>query len=48
MQMEMQVAVDMIELQAGGVKFFKLGMDFGAELFAQIAPEEILQAGANG
>ena len=35
MQMEMQVAVDVIQRQAGGVEFFKLRVDLGAELFAQ-------------
>ena len=32
MQMQMQMAVDVVERQAGGVEFFKLRVDFGAEL----------------
>ena len=35
MQMQMQMAVDVVERQAGGVEFFKLRVNFGAELFAQ-------------
>ena len=45
MQMQMQMAVDVVERQAGGVEFFKLGVDFGAQLFAQAALEKIAQAG---
>ena len=47
MQVQMQVAVDVVERQAGGVEFFKLGVDFRAQLFAQAAIEEITQAGAD-
>ena len=45
--MQMQMAVDMVERQAGGVEFFKLGMDFGAQLRAQIALEKITEPGCD-
>ena len=48
MQMQMQMAVDVVERQTGGVEFFKLRVDFGAELFAQAALEKIIHAGADG
>ena len=48
MQMQMQMAVDMVERQAGGVEFFKLRVDFGAKLFAQAALEKIAHADADG
>ncbi len=44
MQMQMQMAVDMIERQTGGVKFLKLRMDFGAKLSAQAALEKVTEA----
>ena len=48
MQMQMQVAVDMVERQAGGAEFFKLRVNFGAQLFAQAALEKIAEAGGDG
>ena len=48
MQMQVQMAVDVVERQAGGVEFFKLRVDFGAQLFAQAALEKIAQTGADG
>ena len=45
--MQVQMAVDMVERQAGGAEFFKLGVDFGAQLFAQIALEKITEAGSD-
>ena len=47
MQMQMQMAVDMIERQAGRVKFFKLRVDFGAKLFAQTAFKKIIHSNAD-
>ena len=44
----MQMAVDVVERQAGGVEFFKLRVDFGAKLFAQAALEKIIHADADG
>ena len=41
MQMQMQMAVDVVERQAGGAEFFKLRVNFGAQLFAQAAFEKI-------
>ena len=48
MQMEMQVAVDVVKRQAGGAEFLKLRVDFGAERLAQTAPEKIFHPGADG
>ena len=48
MQMQMQMAVDVVERQAGGVEPFKLRVDFGPQLFAQAAVEKITKAGADG
>ena len=48
MQMQMQMAVDVVERQAGGAEFFKLRVDFGPELFAQAALEKITEAGGDG
>ena len=48
MQVQVQMAVDVVERQAGGVEFFKLRVDFGAQLFAQAALEKITQADADG
>ena len=47
MQMQMQMAVDVVERQAGGAELFKLRVDFGAKLFAQAALEKITHAGAD-
>src|SRR5438034_201803 len=44
-EVEVQVAVDVIEGEAGGAKFLELGLDFAAQLFAQVALEKIAPAG---
>src|ERR1700722_13034724 len=41
MQMQMLVAVYMVEREAGAVKSFKLGVYFAAQLLVQFASEEI-------
>ena len=43
----MEVAVDVIERQARGAEFLKLGVDFGAKLLAQAAVEEVAEANAS-
>ena len=48
MQMQMQVAVDMIERQAGGAEFFKLRVNFGPELLLEAALEKIAKTGCDG
>jgi hypothetical protein len=45
-EMEVQVAVDMVEWQAGLTEFVKLGVDFVAQLVAQAGIEEIPKARA--
>ena len=47
MQMQVQMAVDVVERQAGGAEFFKLRVDFRAELFAQVVFEKIAHADAD-
>ena len=47
MQMQMEVAVDMVEHEPGGAEAGKLGVDFGAQLRAQAVFEEVVQAGAD-
>ena len=42
MQMQVQVAVDMIQGQAGGAESLELRVDFGAKLRAQAALEKIM------
>ena len=42
------MAIDMVERQAGRAKFFKLCVDFGAELFAQSMVEKIAHADGDG
>ena len=44
MQMQVQMAVDVVQRQAGGTEFFKLRVDFGAELFAQVVVKKIFHA----
>lgn len=46
-QMQVQMAVYVIERQARGMKFFKLSVDFGSELIAQAALEEVGHADAD-
>ena len=48
MQMQMQVAVDMVERQAGGAELLKLRLDFGAKLVTQAALDKIAKTGGNG
>lgn len=48
MQMQVQVAVDVVERQAGGMKFDELRVDFGLEGFAQVAGEEVFHPHADG
>ena len=48
MQMQMQMAVDVVERQAGGAESFKLRVDFRAQLFAQAAIEKITETDADG
>jgi hypothetical protein len=48
MQMQVQMAVNVVERQAGGMEPFKLRVDFGPELFAQAAIEKITKTGATG
>jgi hypothetical protein len=47
-EVEMQMAVHLVEGEAGGVKSFELGGDFGAELFAEVAVREITEPSAGG
>lgn len=46
-QMQMQMAIYVIERQARGMKFFKLRVDFGSELFAQAALKKVGHADAD-
>ncbi len=46
--MQVQVAVDMIQRQPGGVEPLELRVDFPPQLPAQTAPEEIAESGADG
>src|ERR1017187_10282865 len=48
MQVQMQMAVDVIERQACGAKLFKLSVNFVTQLFKQAGPREIAEAGADG
>src|SRR5580658_3028443 len=47
MQVQVEMAVDVVERQASGMEFLKLRMDFGAELFAQIVVKKISHSGAD-
>ena len=40
MKVQMQMAIDMIEAQAGGSESLELGVDFGAQLRPQFALEK--------
>src|ERR1043166_5472929 len=42
-QVEVQMAVDMVERQAGVAEFPELSVDFGAQLFAQGALEKVAE-----
>ena len=46
MQMQVQMAVDVVERQAGGAEPVKLRVNFLAQLFAQVALKEIAEPGA--
>src|SRR5260221_5577115 len=48
MQVQVQMAVDVVERQAGGVEPRELRVDLGAKLFTQAALEEIIHADADG
>ena len=45
--MHVQVAVDVVERQAGGAEGFELRVHFRAQLFAQVALDEIAKTDAN-
>ena len=45
--MQMQMAVNMVEREAGRVELCKLRVNFGAQLFAQAAIEKIAEADGN-
>lgn len=47
-QMQVQVAVDMVERQAAGMEFIELCMNFSAKLFLQVMVEEIFHSDADG
>src|SRR5208282_3643342 len=47
-QMQMQVAIDMVKRQASGLELVELRVDFASQLFAQAAPEKVAEAGAGG
>ena len=47
-QMDVQMAVDVIERQAGGVEFCELRGDFVFELFDKVLFEEIAHSGRCG
>ena len=46
MQMQVQVAVDVVEGQAGGAELLKLRVNFPPQRLAQTALEEIAEPGA--
>ena len=48
MQMQVQMAVDMVKRQAGGAEFCKLRVNFRAQLFAQAALKKITKTGGDG
>src|SRR3954471_8468927 len=48
MEVQMQVAIDMVERETGGLEFFELGMDLGAQWSLQPAIEKIFHPGAGG
>ena len=45
MEMEMEMAVNVIERQAGGAKFFELSRDFRGELITAAAKGKVFEAG---
>lgn len=47
MQVQVQMAVDVVEGQTGGVELLKLGVNFPSQWLAQTALEEIAEAGAH-
>src|ERR1700761_787613 len=46
-EMQVQMAVNMVEGKTRGVKFFKLRMNLRAELLAQGGPKKIIEAHAD-
>jgi len=48
MQMQVQMAINVVERQAGGVEPGKLRVDFRSQWFAQAAIEKITKTGADG
>src|SRR6185436_7426924 len=47
MHVEVEMAIDVVQRQTGCAKLFKLGVDFGAQLFAQFTVEEKTPAATN-
>jgi hypothetical protein len=48
MQMQVQVAIDMVQRQTGGAELFKLGVNFRAQLLAEALLEKIAKRRAGG
>ena len=48
MEVQVEVAVDVVKGQAGGLEFFKLGGDFVAQLAAAFPGGEVAPAGEDG
>ena len=48
MQVQVQMAVDVVERQAGGAELLKLRVNLPPQLLAQTALEEIAEPGAGG
>jgi len=46
--MEVEVGVDVVEGEAGGVKFIELGVDFIAELGLELGFKEVIQTDPDG
>src|SRR5437660_10854353 len=44
---KMKVPVDVVELESGRAKFFKLGLDFALHLRAQVFAKKVTNAGRN-
>ena len=45
---EVEMAIDVVQRQAACAELFKLGVDLGAQLFAQLALKKITPAASNG
>jgi len=48
MEVEVEVAVDVVQFETGGVKLVELGVDFGAELVVEMAAEKVAPARPRG